>query len=148
MSAGTCLQLSSWATCTQQSRTWYSSVCPGNLGWLSVLGLALYIVFFSPGMGPVPWTVNSEIYPLHFRGVCGGIAAMANWISNLIVSESFLSVTEAVGTSITFLIFGLIAFIALIFVWKFVPETKGLSFEEVDRLFLGRSNGVSHQESV
>lgn len=147
MSAGSCLQLSSAATCTQQSRTWYSSVCPGNFGWMSVLGLAMYIIFFSPGMGPVPWTVNSEIYPLHFRGVCGGIAAMSNWISNLIVSESFLSLTGLVGASITFLIFGIIALVALIFVWKFVPETKGLSFEEVDRLFMKRSKGVNHNES-
>eukprot|EP00250_Pteridium_aquilinum_P016762 c23282_g2_i1 orf=216-1325(-) len=144
MSAGTCLQLSSEDTCTQQSRTWYSSACPVRFGWISVLGLAVYIIFFSPGMGPVPWTVNSEIYPLHFRGVCGGMAAMSNWISNLIVSESFLSLTEAVGTSITFLIFGVIALAALIFVWWFVPETKGLSFEEVDRLFLKRSKSVDH----
>ena len=86
-------------------------------------------------MGPVPWTVNSEVYPLQYRGTCGGIAAMSNWISNLIVSESFLSLTEVVGTAATFLIFGVVALIALVFVWKFVPETKGLSFEQVENLF-------------
>lgn len=135
MNAGTCLQSGSSTVCTSQSRTWYTDVCPGNFGWMSILGLALYIIFFSPGMGPVPWTVNSEIYPLHYRGVCGGIAATSNWVSNLIVSESFLSLTDAVGTAITFLIFGLVAFVALIFVYLFVPETKGLSFEEAENLF-------------
>ena len=134
-SPGTCLQLTSSLTCTQQSKVWYSSFCPGNFGWLSVLGLGFYIIFFSPGMGPVPWTVNSEVYPLQYRGTCGGIAAMSNWISNLIVSESFLSLTEVVGTAATFLIFGVVALIALVFVWKFVPETKGLTFEQVEDLF-------------
>ncbi|KAI5072012.1 hypothetical protein GOP47_0012118 [Adiantum capillus-veneris] len=79
MNMGTCLELGSAAMCTDQSRTWYTSVCPGNFGWMSVLGLTLFIIFFAPGMGPVPWTVNSEIYPLQFRGTCGGIAAMSNW---------------------------------------------------------------------
>ncbi|MCO5606922.1 hypothetical protein L7F22_061113 [Adiantum nelumboides] len=51
--------------------------------------------WFTQGMGPVPWAVNSEIYPLRFRGMCGGIAATANWISNFVVSFTFLSLTSA-----------------------------------------------------
>lgn len=64
----------------------------------------LYHIFFPPGTGTVPWIVNSEIYPLKYCGVCGGIAATANWISNLIVAQFFLSLTLAIGTSWTFLI--------------------------------------------
>jgi SP family myo-inositol transporter-like MFS transporter 13 len=56
-------------------------------GWIAVLGLALCIACFSPGMGPVPWTVNSEIYPEQYRGICGGMSATVNWISNLIVAS-------------------------------------------------------------
>ncbi|KAH9704553.1 Inositol transporter 1 [Citrus sinensis] len=40
-------------------------------GWIAVIGLALYITFFAPGMGPVPWTVNSEVYREQYRGICG-----------------------------------------------------------------------------
>ncbi|XP_028798520.1 inositol transporter 1 isoform X2 [Neltuma alba] len=76
----------------------------GLYGWLAILGLALYIAFFSPGMGPVPWTVNSEIYPEEYRGICGGMAATVNWVSNLIVAQSFLSIAAALGTGSTFLI--------------------------------------------
>lgn len=82
----------------------------------------------------MPWIVNSEIYPLRFRGVCGGIAATANWISNLIVAQSFLSLTQAIGTSWTFLIFGVISVVALFFVLIFVPETKGLPIEEIEKM--------------
>lgn len=120
--------------CHGQDRQWYTRGCPSKNGWLALIGLALYIIFFSPGMGTVPWIVNSEIYPLRYRGTCGGIAATANWISNLIVAQSFLSLTTAIGTSFTFLIFGVISVVALFFVLICVPETKGLPIEEVEKM--------------
>ncbi|KAL7243159.1 hypothetical protein ACSBR1_015555 [Camellia fascicularis] len=120
--------------CHGDNRLWYTRGCPSKYGWLALIGLALYIIFFSPGMGTVPWIVNSEIYPLRFRGVCGGIAATANWISNLIVSESFLTLTQVIGTSWTFLIFGVISVVALFFVLICVPETKGLPIEEIEKM--------------
>ncbi|KAL5703029.1 Integrin alpha chain-like protein (Alpha-int1) [Ranunculus cassubicifolius] len=86
---------------------------------------SLYIASFSPGMGPVPWAVNSEIYPGQYRGVCGGMSATVNWISNLIVAQTFLSIAATVGSAATFLILAGIAVIAFVFVY--VPETKGLS---------------------
>ncbi|PKA62000.1 putative inositol transporter 2 [Apostasia shenzhenica] len=120
--------------CQGEGRLWYTKGCPSKFGWIAVVGLALYIIFFSPGMGTVPWIVNSEIYPLRFRGVCGGIAATANWISNLIVAQSFLSLTEAIGTSMTFMIFGVISVASVFFVLVCVPETKGLPIEEVESM--------------
>ncbi|CAK9135511.1 unnamed protein product [Ilex paraguariensis] len=125
--------------CHGDDRLWYTRGCPSKYGWLALIGLALYIIFFSPGMGTVPWIVNSEIYPLRYRGVCGGIAATANWISNLIVAQSFLSLTEAIGTSWTFLIFGVISVVALFFVLIYVPETKGLPIEEVEMMLETRT---------
>ncbi|CAA0823728.1 Probable inositol transporter 2 [Striga hermonthica] len=64
--------------CHGEHREWYTRGCPSSFGWVALIGLALYIIFFSPGMGTVPWVVNSEIYPLRFRGVGGGIAATAS----------------------------------------------------------------------
>ena len=110
-------------------------------GWLAVLGLVLYIAFFSPGMGTVPWTVNSEIYPEEYRGICGGMSATVNWVSNLIVAESFLSIAEAAGTGPTFLIIAGIAVLAFLFVVVYVPETKGLTFDEVEMLWRERAWG-------
>ncbi|KAJ3675405.1 hypothetical protein LUZ60_004447 [Juncus effusus] len=110
-------------------------------GNLAVLGLGLYILCFAPGMGPVPWAVNSEIYPEGYRGVCGGMSAMVNWGCNLAVSMSFLSVVEAVGTGFTFLILAGVTVVAIVFVAVFVPETKGLSFEEVERMWKERAGG-------
>jgi hypothetical protein len=53
--------------------------------------LVLFVASFAIGMGPTPWTVNSEIYPLKVRSIGNSIATMANWAANLIVSFSFLS---------------------------------------------------------
>ncbi|XP_031114954.1 probable inositol transporter 2 [Ipomoea triloba] len=125
--------------CHGEHRLWYTRGCPSSFGWLALIGLALYIIFFSPGMGTVPWIVNSEIYPLRFRGLCGGIAATANWVSNLIVAQSFLSLTHAIGTSWTFLVFGVLSVVALFFVLVCVPETKGLPIEEIEKILEGRA---------
>ncbi|XP_058756304.1 probable inositol transporter 2 [Vicia villosa] len=125
--------------CTNVHRAWYTRGCPSNFGWIALIGLALYIIFFSPGMGTVPWVVNSEIYPLRYRGICGGIASTTVWVSNLIVSQSFLSLTEAIGTAWTFMLFGIIAFIGIFFIIVFVPETKGVPIEEVENMLDRRS---------
>ncbi|KAJ8642621.1 hypothetical protein MRB53_004369 [Persea americana] len=118
--------------------------CKSGSGWLAIAGLALYIAAFSPGMGPVPWAVNSEIYPEAFRGVCGGMSATVNWLSNLIVAQTFLSLAAAVGTSVTFLILAGVAVVAFVFVLFFVPETKGLSFEQVERLWKEKAWGSEY----
>ncbi|XP_058109643.1 probable inositol transporter 2 [Magnolia sinica] len=134
--------------CHGEHREWYTRGCPSNFGWLALAGLALYIISYSPGMGTVPWIVNSEIYPLRYRGLCGGMAAVANWVSNLIVSQSFLSLTEAIGSSYTFLLFCVVSCVALVFIFLFVPETKGLPFEEVEKMLENSNWMIGMKSSV
>ncbi|XP_078436691.1 inositol transporter 2 [Wolffia australiana] len=141
MHPGACLiaNATTKGQCHVEGRDWYTRGCPSRYGWLALTGLALYIIFFSPGMGTAPWVVNAEIYPLRYRGIGGGIAATANWVSNLIVAQTFLTLTEAIGTSLTFMIFGVISVIALIFVLLCVPETKGLPIEVVEKMLESKS---------
>ncbi|XP_057431866.1 inositol transporter 1-like isoform X3 [Lotus japonicus] len=113
-------------------------------GWIAVIGLAMYLLFFAPGMGPVPWTVNSEIYPEEFRGVCGGMSATVNWVCSVIMSQSFLSISDAVGLGGSFAILGVIAVVAFLFVLLFVPETKGLTFEEMTLIWKRRARGKDY----
>ncbi|KAB1221724.1 Inositol transporter 4 [Morella rubra] len=121
-------------TCKGSKRVWYDKGCPSKLGFLAVVLLAFYIIVYSPGMGTVPWIVNSEIYPLRYRGFGGGVAAMANWTANLIVSMTFLSLTEALGSWATFLLYAGFSFIGLIVIYLVVPETKGLPLEEIENV--------------
>ena len=77
--------------------------------YLALIGLVSYLIFFAPGMGPVPWTINSEIYPLYVRAGATSISSCANWISNLLVSITFLSLLELITPTGTFLLYCSIA---------------------------------------
>ncbi len=104
----------------------------GTLGWVAVASLALYVGSFALGLGPVFWLLISEIYPLKIRGLAMSIATASNWIANLIVAVTFLTLVQAAGKAWSFWIYGLIAVGAWIFAYYLVPETKGRSLEEIE----------------
>ena len=91
---GAGFQLSSVVQQQQQPADSSSSGSSGS--WLVLLGLCCYLLFFAPGMGPLPWTVNAEIYPLWARSTGISMATATNWACNLAVSMTFLSLTEVV----------------------------------------------------
>lgn len=58
-----------------------------------------YLAAFSPGLGPVPWAVNAELFPLPVRGLAMGLAATSNWVANAVVAQTFLTLTQLLGGS-------------------------------------------------
>ena len=123
------------ATSLTKPITWAYDYCPTNTAWMSTFGLVLYLVFFAPGMGPMPWTINSEIYPLWARGTGNSLATMTNWLFNLLISMTFLTLTEVLTRYGAFWLYTCFAFTGCIFVYFFLPETKGKKLEEVEQLF-------------
>mmetsp|Transcript_6062 Transcript_6062/g.22184 ORF Transcript_6062/g.22184 Transcript_6062/m.22184 type:complete len:105 (+) Transcript_6062:1857-2171(+) len=99
------------------------------------LGLTVYILSFSVGMGVVPWAVNSEIFPLEYRSIANACTSASNWTFNLLVAETFLSLMNWLGTPLTFAFYAGISLLALVFVLRYLPETKGLTFTQIQRLF-------------
>jgi len=111
---------------------------------LIIIFVALYLLSFGLGMSPVPWTVNAEIYPQSVRGTCISISTATNWISNFIVSSTFLSFSILMSTNHVdphnhpngvFWFYGAIALVGLILLSVYMPETKGLTLEQIGRLF-------------
>jgi MFS transporter, SP family, galactose:H+ symporter len=100
------------------------------LKWIGVLSLAVYIASFAIGLGPVFWLLISEIFPLKIRGQAASVATMANWLSNFVVSLTFLSLLNRLGSVSTFLCLSLAG---LWFCFRFVPETKGVPLERIER---------------
>ena len=115
---------------------WFDDACPPDpVAYLAVGGLFLYLAFFAPGMGPVPWTMNSEIYPTWARSFGMAASSTTNWVFNLLVSLTFLSLLDAVTPALGFIVIAILAFIGLIFFFLMVPETKGLQLENIEQLF-------------
>jgi len=102
------------------------------LGWLTLLSLAAYVGFFAIGLGPVFWLLISEIFPLYIRGRGMGIATIANWGSNLLVTVTFLELIVVFGRPATFFLYAVLTGIAYVFTWSQVPETNGRSLEAIE----------------
>ena len=118
------------------STTWSYAACPYKYAWLAIVALVLYIAAFAPGMGPMPWTINSEIYPLWARSTGNALATATNWTCNLVVSMTFLTLTEWITRFGAFWLYGGISFCGWVFFFFYLPETKGKSLEELEHLFL------------
>jgi SP family myo-inositol transporter-like MFS transporter 13 len=109
--------------------------CPNKFAWLTLATLVMYIMAFSPGMGPVPWTVNAEIYPNWARSVGNSVATTTNWASNLLVSVTFLHLTRYLTRYGAFWLYAVIAACGWVFLFLLLPETKGRPLEDVEELF-------------
>jgi MFS family permease len=105
-------------------------------GVVSVVWLMLYVGAFAISLGPIFWLMIAEIYPLRLRSQAMGVATTANWASNLVVSSTFLTLTDTFGPSRTFWLYGLLTIAAVIFAYTLVPETKGRTLEAIEKFWL------------
>ena len=103
--------------------------------WLSLVGMVIYLLAFGCGMSPVPWTVNAEIYPMGVRSTCLGVATAINWLSNLLVAATFLTLQEAVTKAGAFWLYAGVAVGGAGWLAYAMPETKGKTLEQIEALF-------------
>ncbi|KAH1217686.1 Sugar transporter ERD6-like 16 [Glycine max] len=90
----------------------------------------IYIAAYSIGVGPVPWVIMSEIFPIHVKGIAGSLVVLANWLGAWIVSYTFNSLMSWSSPGTLFLYAGS-SLLTILFVTKLVPETKGKTLEEI-----------------
>uniref|UniRef100_A0A7N0TUP6 Major facilitator superfamily (MFS) profile domain-containing protein n=1 Tax=Kalanchoe fedtschenkoi TaxID=63787 RepID=A0A7N0TUP6_KALFE len=90
----------------------------------------VYIGSFSAGMGAVPWVVMSEIFPINIKGKAGSLATLVNWFGAWAVSYTYnyLISWSSYGT---FVLYAAVNALAIAFVIKVVPETKGKTLEQI-----------------
>jgi MFS transporter, SP family, arabinose:H+ symporter len=102
-------------------------------GTVVLLLILTFIAFFAACIGPVFWTLLSEIFPNKIRGTAMSVPVFTQWIVNALVVWLFPWVFRHLGGAITFGFFGLMALAQLLFTWAFVPETKNKSLEEIEK---------------
>ena len=101
-------------------------------GYAAVASLAVFVAFFAISLGPLPFVLMAEIFPLRVRSLGMSVAASSLWILNMAVTLTFLSLLETVGSPGTFLLFSAICAVALVFAYRTVPETRGRSLEAIE----------------
>ena len=106
----------------------------GLKGIIPVLSIIVYAAFFMMSWGPICWVLISEIFPNTIRGKAVAIAVAFQWVFNYIVSSTFPPLYEF-SPMFAYNLYGIICVIAAIFVWRFVPETKGKSLEDMSKLW-------------
>lgn len=102
---------------------------------LVICGIALYLSFFSIGLGPGSWLIPSEVFSLSIRGKAMSIATLCNRITATLMSTTFLSTVGKIGWSAFFFILALVCGIVLLFLFIYLPETKGRSLDYMAQYF-------------
>jgi SP family galactose:H+ symporter-like MFS transporter len=110
---------------------------PTVAGMAMLLGLVAFIISFAFSLGPVVWTVINEIFPGPIRGRAVAVCTAANWGLAFLVSQFFLSLVGAIGSSATFWLFGAFSVVGWVWVYVYVPETKGQSLEQIQQIWKG-----------
>ncbi|SNR59001.1 D-xylose transporter XylE [Lutibacter flavus] len=112
-----------------------------SVGMGALIFMLIYVASFAMSWGPVCWVLLSEIFPNKIRGRALAVAVAAQWISNYLVSWTFpmmdknTYLLEKFNHGFAYWVYGLMGVLAMWLVWKFVPETKGKTLEEMEKIW-------------
>ena len=111
---------------------------------IAVGAVILYVFSYSLGLGPIVWVLLSEIFPQAVRAKALALCTLISWMSNYFVVLSFPGLIASLGTPITFGMYGLLSLFAYAFYLRYIPETKGKSLEQLEKLLIYPKEGSSH----
>jgi MFS transporter, SP family, arabinose:H+ symporter len=100
-----------------------------------MVGFSFFITSFAIGVGGTGWLIQGEVFPTSVRGRAAGIAAAVDWVANFAVIQVFPAWQNAWGLALVMVSFAVLSVVAIGFVFKFLPETKGLSVEQAVQVF-------------
>ena len=106
-----------------------------------MVGFSFFITSFAIGVGGTGWLIQGEVFPTSVRGRAAAIAAAVDWVANFALIEAFPAWQNAWGLAWVMVSFAVLSVVAIGFVFKFLPETKGHSVEEVVQIFEKEAEG-------
>lgn len=101
-----------------------------------LISIFVYIAAFACTWGAVLWVYVAEIFPNRIRGHATSFAIFGNWVMNAIVSFTFPVMLSGLGGSTTFFIYGLVNLSMILFVSKYIFETKGIPLEKMESVYI------------
>jgi MFS transporter, SP family, galactose:H+ symporter len=113
--------------------TMHAGIATAGQQLLAVAMLLVFIVGFAMSAGPLVWTLCSEIQPLKGRDFGIGCSTLTNWATNMVVGATFLTLLNDFGRAQTFWLYAALNVVFLLFTYALVPETKGVTLEEIER---------------
>ncbi len=118
-----------------------AAYCQRTELWILLFILG-YIACFALSVGPVTWVILSEIFPTRIRGRAMAIATICLWVANYVISQTFPMMDEnkwlleKFHRAFPFWLYGAFCVVLLVFVWRFVPETKGKTLEQIEKRWM------------
>lgn len=137
-----------------------------NLGWLPIVSLCVFIVAFSIGFGPVPWLMVGELFASDIKGLAGSLTGTLNWFLGItinysnksscfiiffsftafVITKTFTDLNSLLGAGQTFWLFSGLSILGTVFVFFVVPETKGKSLNDIQKMLAGEKVNDSQTE--
>ena len=108
---------------------------PTDAGIFLLIGVVMFVAFYAMSIGPTAWTVINEIFPGRIRGRCVAIASATHWGTEYLITQFFLSMLDALGRSGVFALFAGTCVLGFLFVWRYLPETKGRTLEQIQQMW-------------
>lgn len=119
-----------------------------SISWLPLASVALFIVVFSMGFGPIPWIMIGELFPNNVKGIASAVTAASAWILAFTVTKTFQNLVDLLGSPITFWLFAVMCVAGTIFTFVLVPETKGKDLEDIQLELSGKKKSDRELEAV
>jgi len=110
----------------------------GNTGTSVIVLALLNVMLYSLSLAPLLWVVLSEIYPNRVRGTAMSIGATSHWVANFLLTFSFPVIKETIGWANNFWLYGIVCLLGFIVLYRYLPETKGKSLEELETILINR----------
>lgn len=104
------------------------------IGILTLVFIVIYTASFMMSWGPICWVLISEIFPNKIRGKAVAVAVAAQWAANFLISATYPAMME-ISSGATYCLYGIMSVLSFIFVWKWVPETKNKTLEEIEKIW-------------
>ncbi|WP_405110222.1 sugar porter family MFS transporter [Micromonospora sp. NBC_01405] len=108
---------------------------PSDARIFLLVGVVLFVAFYAMSIGPTAWTVINEIFPGPIRGRCVAIATATHWGTEYLITQFFLSLLGTLGRAGVFALFAGLCVLGFLFIWRYLPETKGKTLEQIQDMW-------------